>query len=504
MADVPIFIRCGGSWINLPDGSEAYSGGNVASLCVPKDVKYQEFLHILYDRFGINPDEFAVTTRALYKTWVPSSIAPYKPADIGNDGDLKAFIYINTNYVSALGGLTPMCITSERRGPKDPRNNQIRNNQVRDVNDTLAAVRERNNQVSDVNDTLPAVQEKTIGRATSTGGPYDPRNNPVSDVNGTLPAVRERAAGLTNSTGGPRDPRNNPVSDFHDTLPAVQEKTVGRATSKGGSCDPRNNPVSDVNGTLPAVRERTAGLTNSTGGPRDPRNNPVSDVNDTLPAVRERTVGHTTSTGPEHCSSTHHNEDPKHNCSDSESTMRVNKISGKECRRNYPEEPANVRKDFGAGDLQSQAHSRQRSNSLAHQHNISSLPSFSKGLPAYMRFENPFDTSLNSGNSNVYVGQIFNNKQDLRKKLSMMALRKRFQFKTLKSSKDRFEVKCLDNQCKWRVRATSDKNNGYFQVRRIDTVHSCEPVQLEKGHRQATSKLIAELVKDRIYGPKNI
>ncbi|KAJ4713186.1 protein FAR1-RELATED SEQUENCE 4-like [Melia azedarach] len=379
MAEVPILIHYGGSWIKLWDGSEAYRGGNVASLLVPKDVKYQEFLHILYDRFGINPAEFTVKARTLYKMSVPSSMSPYALVDIRDDGGLKAFINVNINYVSALEGLTPVCITSERRGPKEP----------------------RNNQVSDVNGTLPVVQGKKVGHATPTGGPRDPRNNPVSDVNDKL---REKIAGCTNL------------------------------------------------------------------GPRDPRNNPVCDVNDKLPAVRVRTFGRTTPTGPEHCSAPHHNGNPKDDCSDSESTTRA----GKKCRRNYREEPTDIRKDVGAGDSQPQAHSRQRSNSLACEHNIPSSSSLFKNLPpipsAFMRA----DTSLDDlGQEFIYDGQLFDNKQDLRKKLSIVASQQHFKFKISRSTKDRFELKCLDNQCHWRFRAVSvkddeDKDREYFEDRMKD------------------------------------
>ena len=52
--------------------------------------------------------------------------------------------------------------------------------------------------------------------------------------------------------------------------------------------------------------------------------------------------------------------------------------------------------------------------------------------------------------------------------------------------------------------------NTYWLVRRIEQTHTCMSDQLSDGHRQASSQLIGELIKDkfadcsRIYTPKNI
>ncbi|KAJ4717141.1 MuDR family transposase [Melia azedarach] len=122
----------------------------------------------------------------------------------------------------------------------------------------------------------------------------------------------------------------------------------------------------------------------------------------------------------------------------------------------------------------------------------------------------PNDAFSGTRLSDVCVGKIFNTKQELRDKLGLVALKNYFQFKVYKSTTDRFEAKCLVQGCQWQIRATKSNRDTYFRVTKMNTVHSCQNEELQDSHRQASTRLIRELIKDkfkdcsRSYTPRNI
>ena len=50
--------------------------------------------------------------------------------------------------------------------------------------------------------------------------------------------------------------------------------------------------------------------------------------------------------------------------------------------------------------------------------------------------------------------QIYSNNKELQKKLCMFALKRKFQFRIVKSSTKILLVCCVDKECKWRLRAS--------------------------------------------------
>ena len=64
------------------------------------------------------------------------------------------------------------------------------------------------------------------------------------------------------------------------------------------------------------------------------------------------------------------------------------------------------------------------------------------------------DWSEESSTSEEFdVGQIFFPKKDLSMRLSVLAMKKNFQFVVKKSTKEVLFVRCIDNKCGWRLRA---------------------------------------------------
>ena len=78
----------------------------------------------------------------------------------------------------------------------------------------------------------------------------------------------------------------------------------------------------------------------------------------------------------------------------------------------------------------------------------------------------------------------------------MYAIKYNYEFKVYKSCTQRFEVKCVDNQCQWRLRAAQIEGLGFFSIRVLKNVHNCSVVNnLKSGLRQASSKLVGDEIK---------
>ncbi|VFQ99257.1 unnamed protein product [Cuscuta campestris] len=106
---------------------------------------------------------------------------------------------------------------------------------------------------------------------------------------------------------------------------------------------------------------------------------------------------------------------------------------------------------------------------------------------------------------------IYKSKLDLQHHLQMYSILNNFQYRTLTSNKKFLHVVCLDDDCAWTVRAVRLECSNLFQIRRFDSSHSCSVDLREGDRRQATSRLLSDLVLHRYtdaskkpYGPNDI
>ena len=76
------------------------------------------------------------------------------------------------------------------------------------------------------------------------------------------------------------------------------------------------------------------------------------------------------------------------------------------------------------------------------------------------------------------------------------------QYKTNRSSKERFQVVCLVKNCSWMVRARGIKSTTAFQVTKVVDQHTCCATNLESNHRQSKKRYSATLSLK--YWPKII
>ncbi|XP_073275502.1 uncharacterized protein [Primulina huaijiensis] len=116
----------------------------------------------------------------------------------------------------------------------------------------------------------------------------------------------------------------------------------------------------------------------------------------------------------------------------------------------------------------------------------------------YRRLEKVGSSESFDDESDVQVDQLFRNKRELQSKLHMLALRKKFEFKVKKSNKSVISVVCVDDSCKWNMRATKLEDSDYFQVRKYTFKHTCSLDFRHNGHRQASSWAIGQHIKSRL------
>ena len=92
----------------------------------------------------------------------------------------------------------------------------------------------------------------------------------------------------------------------------------------------------------------------------------------------------------------------------------------------------------------------------------------------------------------------------------MLAMRKNFEFKVKKSTKDLLVLACIDTKCNWWLRATKPPGSTFFRIKKYIEGHTCSSDVLQKEHRQASSWLIGQCIKskfeeaDRVYRPNEI
>ncbi|CAH9105745.1 unnamed protein product [Cuscuta europaea] len=93
---------------------------------------------------------------------------------------------------------------------------------------------------------------------------------------------------------------------------------------------------------------------------------------------------------------------------------------------------------------------------------------------------------------------VYKTKKALDFHLKVYAILNHFQYKTKKSTKKVLHVICVDvENCKWAVRGVRLSGSHMFQIRRFDSDHTCSTDFRQGRHRQATSDVIAELIKHR-------
>lgn len=89
----------------------------------------------------------------------------------------------------------------------------------------------------------------------------------------------------------------------------------------------------------------------------------------------------------------------------------------------------------------------------------------------------------------------------------MIAIKCNFQFMVKKLNTTLYKVRCIMEECKWRLRAVRLKNCEIWKISKYDNIHTCKNEILTDNHRQASSWVLRQSKFEDIshsYRPKDI
>ncbi|XP_060200140.1 uncharacterized protein LOC132628373 [Lycium barbarum] len=109
----------------------------------------------------------------------------------------------------------------------------------------------------------------------------------------------------------------------------------------------------------------------------------------------------------------------------------------------------------------------------------------------------------NAEQKEIFVDQIYKDKDTLKLVMANYAIRERFNIKTERSNAISYTVVCMSPACEWKLRASSVEKSELFRVRYFHDEHTCPLKDKVYSQRQATSWFIGEsVVKPKIANHK--
>ncbi|XP_023755812.2 protein FAR-RED ELONGATED HYPOCOTYL 3-like [Lactuca sativa] len=97
-------------------------------------------------------------------------------------------------------------------------------------------------------------------------------------------------------------------------------------------------------------------------------------------------------------------------------------------------------------------------------------------------------------NDKLIVNQTYNTKKELAFAVKFKAVREKFQIKVEKSSKSRYQVVCMQENCHWRLYACVIKGTKMFEIKTFNDEHTCSSLLIHPNHRQHASEFALGLM----------
>ena len=111
-------------------------------------------------------------------------------------------------------------------------------------------------------------------------------------------------------------------------------------------------------------------------------------------------------------------------------------------------------------------------------------------------FFKPFNPHVN--NNDFFINKEFYNKAECMFAIGKKSLIERFEYKVIKSERIRYSVKCTRAGCSWNIYTRKDKVGSKFYVSSMNDVHTCSRDQICPNHRNATMKLLSQLLCEKL------
>ena len=83
-------------------------------------------------------------------------------------------------------------------------------------------------------------------------------------------------------------------------------------------------------------------------------------------------------------------------------------------------------------------------------------------------------------------GETFQNKSKLKAALEMSAMKNNFDYKVVNSDRKLWYIRCVDNKCRWSVRAEGLSGSTHFIIKKYVADHTCAASSMNNGGRTAS------------------
>lgn len=122
-----------------------------------------------------------------------------------------------------------------------------------------------------------------------------------------------------------------------------------------------------------------------------------------------------------------------------------------------------------------------------------------RGLPSDIG-----NMDLRRAEGSIYLGKVFKDKTEMRKTLSLYAIKRLFNFKVPKTDKKRIIAVCVDPRCEWRIYGRINSITTNVEIRKVCLKHSCDVLSRSKYGKNASSRILAELMKAKFANGKKV
>ncbi|KAG7636019.1 MULE transposase domain [Arabidopsis thaliana x Arabidopsis arenosa] len=100
----------------------------------------------------------------------------------------------------------------------------------------------------------------------------------------------------------------------------------------------------------------------------------------------------------------------------------------------------------------------------------------------------------------IFIGRLFKNKEDCATKLAIHAIRRKFNFITVKSCPNIVLAVCVSHTCPWRVYATKLEDSERFEIKCATQQHTCSVDARGDFHKQVSTAVIGQLMRTKYLG----
>lgn len=112
--------------------------------------------------------------------------------------------------------------------------------------------------------------------------------------------------------------------------------------------------------------------------------------------------------------------------------------------------------------------------------------------------------ALITTNATIDEGSMFHNKEDCVLAIKQYHINHTLDYIVTKSDTTRYVIKCVNNECSFKLRAAFWKRNDMWKISTVDGQHTCTSTALSQDHRKLDSTLISQSTKSLVSNDPSI